>query len=66
MLEQQVIAVQIILHPAWGVLQRDSVYMHLLAVDDSDQERPPRCAMDGFVAWKIGGAAPSVNLPFTA
>ena len=64
-LDEQAVAVQIILHPAGGVFQGQPAQLHVPAVDDPDQEGPPRRSLRGFRAGKMIGRALPVDHAFS-
>jgi hypothetical protein len=57
MFDQKVIAIEIVLHPARRVLQRNPVDMDAPAIDHADNERSSGCAMNALLAMKAGPAS---------
>ena len=63
-LDQQVVAVEIVLHPARRILHEQAADMHVAAIDDAQQERSARRAVDRLVA--VEASAAPVDRPVAA
>ncbi|EEF25737.1 conserved hypothetical protein, partial [Ricinus communis] len=62
-LDQQLVAIEVVLHPAGGIAQGEAADMDAFAIEDADQEGPARRAVRPFGARKMILAAAPVDDP---